>query len=94
MEKVNKLEKIRLGGRVSKADYYRLEQIRKRYGFKSCSEIVSCLTRSFIRVADPDNNKANEPVSAEIKEMFVNLSETESMDFIKPKRRCNTTIHE
>ena len=91
---MKKLETVRLVGRISKADFYRLEQIKKKFGFRSSSQIVSYLTECFLRVADPNNDKEIEPVSKEIEEMFSDLSDKEAMNYTKPKRRCNKTIHE
>lgn len=90
----NKIERIRLVGRISKADFYRLEQIKMQYGFRSSSQILSYLTECFLRVADPANEIEREPVSKEIEDMFADLSNKEAMSYVKPKRRCNKTINE
>lgn len=89
MKKVSRIEYIKIFSRVSKADYARLTEIRKKYHFKSNYEIVQYLMHCFLRVADPDNDKQTEPVPEEIEQMFSGLSEAEKrFMFIKPKRRC------
>lgn len=88
-KKTNRIEYIKVFSRISKGDYQRLSDIRKKYGFKSNYEIVQYLIHCFLRVADPDKDMQLEPVPYEIERMFYNMSESERrLEYIKPKRRC------
>lgn len=90
MRRLSKVEFIKIFSRVSKKDYQRLSEIRKKYGFKSNYQIIQYLVYCFLRVADPDNDTCLEPVPPEIEEMFNELSEADKhFSFIKPKRRCS-----
>lgn len=89
-KRINKIERIKIFSRISRADYSRLSEIRKKYGFKSNYQIMQYLVYCFLRVADPANDCCTEPVPSEIEEMFNRLSESEKrFAFTKPKRRCS-----
>ena len=88
-KRIHKIEYVKIFSRISKADYGRLSEIRKKYGFKSNYEIVKYLVYCFLRVADPEHDNVKEPVPVEIEEMFANLSEADKhFMFIKSKKRC------
>lgn len=88
-KRVSKVEYLKIFSRISRADYNRLSEIRKKYGFKSNYEIMKYLVYCFLRVADPENDCHSEPVPPEIEEMFNELSEADKhFMFIKPKKRC------
>ncbi|WP_106831151.1 hypothetical protein [Parabacteroides pacaensis] len=88
--KLSKVEYIKIFSRVSHADYTRLENIRKKYGFKSNYQIMQYILHCFLRVADPENDQQIEPVPEEIKEMFGDFSQMEKhFEYKKPKRRCS-----
>lgn len=86
----SKSEWIRLTARVTLADYVRLRNIQRRYGFKSVYQILNYLTYSFLRVADKDNDPVDEPMPKEVEEMFDDLG-TPKMPVrykkAKPKKR-------
>lgn len=89
-KRLSKVEYIKIFSRVSRADYARLETIRKKYGFKSNYQIMQYILHCFLRVADPENDQQIEPVPAEIEDMFNTLAETERrLEYKKPKRRCS-----
>lgn len=89
MKKLSRIEYIKVFSRVSKPNYNRLTEIRRKYGFKSNYEIIQYLVHCFLRVADPENDTQTEPVPEEIEQMFQGLSEAERhFMFQKPKRRC------
>ena len=89
MKRISKIEYIKIFSRVTRADYERLGEIRRKYGFKSNYEIMQYLMHCFLRVADPENDPIEEPVPAEIESMFQDLSEADKhFTFVKPKRRC------
>ena len=62
---MNKCKYVRLSARVTLADYKRLEEIRRKYGFKSIYQILNYLTYSFLRVADREHDAIAEPVPEE-----------------------------
>ncbi|WP_418832030.1 hypothetical protein [Phocaeicola sp.] len=70
---MNKCKYVRLSARVTLADYKRLEEIRRKYGFKSIYQILNYLTYSFLRVADREHDTIAEPVPEEIERMFEDL---------------------
>lgn len=88
-KQISRVEYVKIFSRVSKADYNRLSDIKKKYGFKSNYQILNYLMYCFLRVADPDHDDKIEPVPIEIEEMFEGLSEADKkFMFVKPKRRC------
>ena len=72
--------------RVSLEDLHRIEQIKKKFGFKSNYQILQYLLYCFLRVADPDNDPIDEPVPSEIEEMFTNFTEFEDKFYVTPRR--------
>ena len=72
--------------RISLEDLHRVENIRKKYGFKSNYQIVQYLLYCFLRIADPDNDPIDEPVPAEIQEMFDHYTDFEDKFNITPRR--------
>lgn len=90
----NKVRLRHIKSRVTAADFNRLCMIKEKYGFRSVYEILNYLVRSFLRVADPDNDTLADPLPVEIEEMFEGFADTESRyKGEKPKRRCNATIN-
>lgn len=75
----------RISGYTTNADYERLLTIKNKYGFKSVYQIIKYLIHSFLRVADPDNDKTEEPLPEEIKEMFSEFN-NETQNIEKTKR--------
>lgn len=89
-KRINKIERVKIFSLISRADYSRLSEIRKKYGFKSNYQIMQYLVYCFLRVADPENDYHTEPIPTEIEDMFNDLSEGEKrFAFTKPKRRCS-----
>lgn len=89
-KKLSRVEYIKIFSRISRYDYGRLENIRRKFGFKSNYQIMQFLLHCFLRVADPENDLQMEPLPEEIKEMFGDLSEMEKhFEYKKPKRRCS-----
>ncbi len=73
--------------RLDADQWQRADSIREKYGFKSIYEISQYLWGCFLRVADPDNDKEEEPLPDEIQAMFADLSESERhFEYVKPKR--------
>ena len=73
--------------RVPEDTYLRLDEIRKKYNFKSNYQIVQYLMHSFLRVADPVNDQQIESVPEEIEDMFSDLSQAEKhFNYEKPKK--------
>ena len=75
----------RISGYTTNADYERLLTIKNKYGFKSVYQIIKYLIHSFLRVADPDRDKTEEPLPEEIKEMFEEVS-NHTQDIRETKR--------
>lgn len=82
--KPSKIEYIKIFSRVSRSDYNRLTEIKKKYGFKSNYEIVQYLMRCFLRVADPDKDTCTEPIPVEIEEMFASMTDSGAVDIDDP----------
>lgn len=76
------------------AQYKTLERIRKRGGFKSLYELVGYLVYCFLRVADANEDLVDEPVPTDISEMFQGYSESETREWIKPKRRRRRSVND
>lgn len=74
--------------RLDLEQWRRADTIRRKYGFKSIYEMNQYLWACFLRVADPDNDTEEQPVSEEIEAMFCDLSEAEKhFEYVKPKKR-------
>lgn len=87
--RVSKIDRVKIFSRISRGDYNRLAEIRKKYGFKSNYQIIQYLVYCFLRVADPEHDEIEEPIPVEIEEMFDTLSEADKrFMFRKPKKRC------
>ena len=77
-EKPNKkYKKQKIDTYVSVEDLKRLTIICEKYGFRSIYQLLQYLVHCFLRVADPESDKTNEPLPHEIKEMFTNNTEWE-----------------
>lgn len=76
----SKYKQIR--GRISLADYTKLESIRKEYGFHSCYEIMQYLLHCFLRSVSQDTKEDEPP---EIIEMFDQFSDWQTMRYERPK---------
>lgn len=73
--------------RLDLEQWKRADSIRQKYGFKSIYEMNQYLWACFLRVADPDNDMEEQPVSEEIEAMFSDLSEAEKhFGYVKPKK--------
>lgn len=82
-----KREPGRIVSRLDAYQYDRVLHIRDKYGFKSVYEMSQYLWACFLRVADPDNDKEEEPIPDEIASMFSDLSNAERrFDYVKPKK--------
>ena len=76
--------------RIDPKQWERLDEIRKKFKFKSNYEIMQYILSCFLRVADPDNDTEIEPVPEEIEMMFSDLSDSERyFEYVKPKRSMN-----
>lgn len=76
--------------RIDPKQWQRLDEIRKKFKFKSNYEIMQYILSCFLRVADPDNDTEIEPVPEEIEMMFSDLSDSERhFEYVKPKRSMN-----
>lgn len=60
---------------VSQSDMMRLQAIVKTYGLKSIYKLQKYLVDCFLRVVDPNNDTNNDPVPAQIEEMFIHPKE-------------------
>ena len=75
--------------RIDPKQWERLDEIRKKFKFKSNYEIMQYILSCFLRVADPmPGDDEEEVLPDEIKEMFYDLSQAERhFEYVKPKRK-------
>ena len=76
--------------RIKATDHKRLEDIRKKYGYKSIYEIFQILVHCFIRVADPIQDEILDPIPEEIEELFQGL--IQEQNFKEPCKSTHSTI--
>lgn len=77
MTEKQKYNKQKIDTYVSVQDAIRLRSICKKYGFKSIYQLLQYLVHCFLRVADPENDPIEKPLSKDIEEMFTSNEEWE-----------------
>lgn len=70
-----KFKKQKVYTYLSVQDVKRLELICKKYKYNSIYQLLQYLAYCFLRVADPENDPILEPVSDEIREIFISPRE-------------------
>jgi hypothetical protein len=80
---------VKIFSRIPVEEYERLSLVCKRGGFKSNYEIIQSLIHCFLRTTDKEYKAQEEPIPDEIQNMFTDLSNTESPEYVKPKRKAS-----
>ena len=78
-----KHKKQKINTYISTEDVVRLTMIGKKYKIGSLYRVLQYLVYCFLRVVDKENDTIDEPVPAEIEEMFTNNTEWEQHEHSK-----------